>query len=247
MKLIAMIGSRSRSERFPGKAIAELAGVPMIGRIVQRARLVKGFDEIILSTTGLKEDDRLAEMATEYGASRVFRGPETNLLARRAQCLRATGATHFVHFSGDSPFIDVKACEFFIQSFLAMNDPEIDILAPISYYANVGASPYGGNVTATRKVELDEAFFARHPEVNINLESYWSSEATPEYQKEVVPLIRAEYIDFDQFVPREKTPIKTSIDYPLEMAFWNKVIELYGHYPENIDEIYEAFRTIKEL
>ena len=63
----------------------------------------------------------------------------------------------------------------------------------------------------------------------------------------MAPLIRIEKIEFDQFMPKETTPIKTSIDYPLELAFWNRIIELYGHYPENLDEIYDAFLTIKEL
>ena len=247
MKLVALILARSRSDRFPNKVIAELDGTPMIGHIIKSLRKVKRLNDIILLTTGLEEDNRLCELADKYGATGIFRGPETNLLARKLQCLKLIKATHYMTISGDSPFIDIGACQHFVNEFMKQEDYDIDEFNPIAFYANVGATPFGGGIESTRKCEYFDEYFRRHSYDYKYMEHYWTAANDPDYAKEIKPLIKEAHADMDRYMPRETTPIKTSIDYPLELAFWNKAIKLYGKFPKTTDDIYDMFRTIKEI
>lgn len=247
MKLIAMIVARSRSDRFPDKSVALVDGVPMIGRILKQLRQIKEFDQIILATTGLTEDDYLCKVATKYKVHGIFRGAENNMLSRRIGCCQATEATHFMCISGDSPFIDVDACRFYVKAFFEHNDSTVDYFAPFAYTCNVGATPYGGTIHSVHSLEMYEKFFYRYPKFNDLLEHYWAVDSTDEFQAEIDPLFKKVWTPFDDYMPPESTPIKTSIDYPLELAFWNRIIKIHGRYPKNTAEIYQMFRTIREI
>tara|TARA_B100000795_G_C22794095_1_gene438464 strand:- start:1183 stop:1923 length:741 start_codon:yes stop_codon:yes gene_type:complete len=80
-KVVLIIQARMGSIRLPGKSMMELAGVPLVGRILERVKRVKKIDEIILATTDLLEDDALAELANDYSVS-CFRGSSNDLVDR---------------------------------------------------------------------------------------------------------------------------------------------------------------------
>jgi spore coat polysaccharide biosynthesis protein SpsF len=67
------------SERLPGKVMMPIAGIPMVGILIER--LKKANLSIILATSTNNENDELAEYAKALGIA-VFRGSETNVLER---------------------------------------------------------------------------------------------------------------------------------------------------------------------
>ncbi|MFM5229012.1 pseudaminic acid cytidylyltransferase [Aeromonas media] len=70
---LAIIPARGGSKRIPGKNIRPFAGVPMIVHSIRAAQEAGCFDQIIVST----DDEKIAEVAREYGASVPFiRPPE---------------------------------------------------------------------------------------------------------------------------------------------------------------------------
>jgi len=71
MTKIAVIPARGGSKRIPGKNIKSFHGVPMVARAIEIAKKSELFDQIIVST----DDESIAEVSREYGASAPFIRP----------------------------------------------------------------------------------------------------------------------------------------------------------------------------
>ncbi|MCI0371784.1 MAG: NTP transferase domain-containing protein, partial [candidate division NC10 bacterium] len=56
MKVVAVIPARYASSRFPGKALADLAGKPMVQHVAERAAQAKTVDRVLVAT----DDERIA-------------------------------------------------------------------------------------------------------------------------------------------------------------------------------------------
>lgn len=69
---VAIIPARGGSVRIPRKNIRLFHGKPIIAYSIEAAKLSGLFDHILVST----DDDEIAEIAYEYGAGIVRRGPE---------------------------------------------------------------------------------------------------------------------------------------------------------------------------
>jgi 3-deoxy-manno-octulosonate cytidylyltransferase (CMP-KDO synthetase) len=54
-----VIPARYASTRLPGKALADIAGEPMIAHVWRRARLARGVDRVLVAT----DDERIARAA----------------------------------------------------------------------------------------------------------------------------------------------------------------------------------------
>ena len=80
-KVVLIIQARMGSLRLPGKSMMKLAGVPLVGRILERVKRVQKVDKIVLATTNLAEDDVLVELANEYSVS-FYRGSSNDLVDR---------------------------------------------------------------------------------------------------------------------------------------------------------------------
>ncbi len=50
MKIIAIIPARMGSSRFPGKPMADICGMPMIGHVYKRVKMAKQLDEVYVAT-----------------------------------------------------------------------------------------------------------------------------------------------------------------------------------------------------
>lgn len=73
MKVGFIIVGRLKSTRLKRKILLDLAGKPVIVRMVDRIRTAKLIDEIILATSVNLEDDPLQDFSNDYGIS-CFRG-----------------------------------------------------------------------------------------------------------------------------------------------------------------------------
>jgi spore coat polysaccharide biosynthesis protein SpsF len=103
---VAILQARMASRRLPGKAMAPLAGEPMIWRQVERLRRARRLSRVMVATSDEACDDAFAGYLVSRGQG-VFRGDATDLLARYARCAQAMEpATHVVRIKGDAPFID---------------------------------------------------------------------------------------------------------------------------------------------
>jgi spore coat polysaccharide biosynthesis protein SpsF len=104
--ILAILQARMASRRLPGKALASLAGQPMILCQLERLRAARTLSRVVVATTVETADDPLAAYLVSRGQA-VFRGAPVDLLSRFARCAEAAGSvSHVVRIKGDAPFVD---------------------------------------------------------------------------------------------------------------------------------------------
>lgn len=97
-----VLQARMGSTRLPGKSMLDLAGAPLLGRILERVQRCREVAPVVVATTQKPEDDVLAELGEQYGAA-VFRGSETDLVDRYVQVARTLGADAVGRLPADNP------------------------------------------------------------------------------------------------------------------------------------------------
>lgn len=103
MTVLAVIPARWASTRFPGKALAPIAGRPMIRHVWDRVTEASSVDEILIAT----DDERIAETCRAQGMSFEMTAPEHETgTDRLAEVARRHAAEIFVNVQGDEPLID---------------------------------------------------------------------------------------------------------------------------------------------
>ena len=103
--VLAIIQARMGSSRFPGKALADLRGCPMLWRVIERARRAPGVDEVMVATTDAAPDDAIAEFCNKARVA-CFRGSEDDVLDRFYQAAKGRSAQTVVRITADCPLID---------------------------------------------------------------------------------------------------------------------------------------------
>ncbi len=105
LKVGVAVFSRMDSNRLPGKALTDIAGRSMLGRVLDQLKNISESIPLIVATSDRGLDDPIAKLAKDDGIA-VFRGSASNVLGRAADCARYFNLDALVRISGDSPFID---------------------------------------------------------------------------------------------------------------------------------------------
>lgn len=116
------------STRLPGKVLMDLAGRPVLARVVQRLRACKEVEEICVATTRNSADDPLVEFARKQQIACV-RGSEQDVLGRYVLAARSTGAEAVVRITSDCPLLDPEVTDKVISALTAPSQ--------VDYAANV--------------------------------------------------------------------------------------------------------------
>jgi len=120
--VIAVIPARWGSTRFPGKALAEIAGEPMIAHVVRRAASASTVDAVVVAT----DDERIAAAAGRAGAEVVMTGDHASGTDRvAAAVLSRPGWEIAVNVQGDEPLLPGENIDALVRGMLAA--PEFPI------------------------------------------------------------------------------------------------------------------------
>jgi len=116
-RIVAIIQARMSSTRLPGKVLAEIAGEPMLVRVVERARMAVLVDEVVVATTTDPADDPIEALCLERGYACV-RGSNQDVLDRIYQAARLHAAEVIVRLTADCPLIDPGVVDQTVGTFL---------------------------------------------------------------------------------------------------------------------------------
>ncbi|MFN0124028.1 MAG: 3-deoxy-manno-octulosonate cytidylyltransferase [Blastocatellia bacterium] len=157
-RITAIIPARYASTRLPGKPLLDLAGVPMILRVIACARAVSLIDRVIVAT----DDERVWQTVTDAGEEAVMTSPDhasgTDRLAEVAANLRSD---IIVNLQGDEPLIDAATIAAAIQPLL--DDPALQ-MATTSEPILTPADALNPNVVKVVTDANDHAlYFSRSP------------------------------------------------------------------------------------
>lgn len=120
VKVAAVIQARMGSTRLPGKVLMPVAGKPLLEHIIDRLRLSRTVDTIVIATSDRSCDDPLVTFAEGQGVELV-RGAENNVLQRFGLAAEAVGADVIVRVTGDSPLIDPATLDLMVDTLLREN------------------------------------------------------------------------------------------------------------------------------
>jgi glutamate-1-semialdehyde 2,1-aminomutase len=131
-QVAAILQARTGSSRLPGKVLADLSGRPMLAFLVERLQRCKLVDRLILATTDLAADDRLADLGSSLGLD-VVRGSQQDVLARFSQAAASTDAPILVRVTCDCPLLDPELLTEAIEEFRAQSVDYLSNCVPPSY------------------------------------------------------------------------------------------------------------------
>lgn len=132
MKTAAIVQARMGSTRFPGKVAKQLGDTTVLGFCLQRLKLSKCLDQIIVATTDALEDRKVIEIANSEGVS-SFSGENKNVLKRYYQCAVDFKVDTIVRITSDCPFIDPILIDRAINFFTEKDLEYFDLQTPPQY------------------------------------------------------------------------------------------------------------------
>lgn len=107
-RILGVIPARFASTRFPGKALAPLAGKPLIQHVWERSCQARYLSEVVIAT----DDERIEAAARAFGARvRMTRADHATGTDRVAEIASADTAAIIVNIQGDEPLIDPAAID----------------------------------------------------------------------------------------------------------------------------------------
>jgi 3-deoxy-manno-octulosonate cytidylyltransferase (CMP-KDO synthetase) len=114
LEAVAVIPARYASSRFPGKALADVAGKPMIRRVYERCARSSRLARVYVAT----DDQRIYDAAREFTEDVVMTAAEhPSGTDRVAEVAAQTDADVYVNVQGDEPLIEPAAVDAAVAPF----------------------------------------------------------------------------------------------------------------------------------
>lgn len=118
MKIGALIFSRYDSSRLPGKALRDIAGRELLGRVLDRAAMLSGVCEVVVATSTRETDDVIVKYVHRQG-HKTFRGDAENVALRAVGACEQFGWDGFARICGDRPFFDPVIVDHAVTMFMS--------------------------------------------------------------------------------------------------------------------------------
>lgn len=113
---VAIIQARMGSARLPGKVLKKINGKPIIEHLINRVKLARKIDQIVLAIPDISRDDVLFKLSKKIGVTCV-RGDEKNVLSRYLKAAKETKADTIIRITGDCPLIDAQIIDEVLDEF----------------------------------------------------------------------------------------------------------------------------------
>ena len=103
--VVAVVQTRMTSTRLPGKVMKDLAGAPLIRRMLERVLRIEGLDRVVVALAEGAPHDPVCQAVAGLPVM-VVRGSEQDVLARSAAAARAADAGTVMRITSDCPLLD---------------------------------------------------------------------------------------------------------------------------------------------
>lgn len=108
MKVLGVVASRYASTRFPGKALADIGGKPMVWWVYQQTLKAEKLDAVVVAT----DDIRIEEVCKRYGMNVIMTSDQNLTTANRMyEVSQSLAYDFYITINGDEPMIDPKAID----------------------------------------------------------------------------------------------------------------------------------------
>lgn len=198
------------STRLPGKALADIGGMSMLARVVDRVRQATTVNRVIVATTTQAHDDVLANHARDLGVE-VFRGDEEDVLDRYFQAAVHHHLEIVVRITSDCPLLDPGVLDAVVAP----------VLAPGSRveYASTGLRR-----TYPRGMDVEVVPFR-------TLAQVWRDAQAPHERAHVFPYIyehRERFVTVSVVDAVDRSHMRWTVDTPEDLLFVREVYRALG-------------------
>lgn len=203
MKQVAIIQARVGSTRLPGKVLLPLGGTTVLGCVLDRLRVCRRLDEVVVATSTLPADDAVQREASRLNAP-VYRGSPEDVLDRFHAAAVASGADVVVRITSDCPLIDGALVDHMLEAFAERK-------APCDYLSNT--------MTRTFPRGLDTEIFtspALERAAKNAREPYQREHVTPYFYQHPEAFHLCNYVDPSG---ANRSNLRWTLDTPEDYAF----------------------------
>lgn len=152
----AIIFSRFNSSRLPGKALMEISGRSLIGRVLDRTRKISNIDNIVIATSDHESDNIIVQFAKSEGVD-FFRGSLENVASRALKTCEEFQLDSFVRICGDRPFFDPDLISLLVSIY---NDSSLDVVT--TTFPRIYPPGLTGEVVRTEALRNAVSLMSRH-------------------------------------------------------------------------------------
>lgn len=213
-----VIQARVGSTRLPGKALADVAGMPLLAHCLTRL-IAAGSGRVVLATTTAVEDDALVAVARRYGVG-VYRGSSDDVLGRYVGAARSFGFGVVVRATADNPAVDLAAPGRLVAA----------LERELADYVWEEGMPYGGAVEAFTTAALERAAAVA---------------VTAEDREHVTPYLRRHperfrVLRLDAPAPIRRPDVRVTVDTAADLFRVNRLFLSTGRPQPSLAEIIAA-------
>jgi 3-deoxy-manno-octulosonate cytidylyltransferase (CMP-KDO synthetase) len=216
--VIAVIPARYSSTRFPGKALVDIKGKPMIQWVYERTTRSKLIDRVIVAT----DDERILRAVQSFGGEALMTSPHhASGTDRIAEVITSLDCALVVNVQGDEPLIQP-----------AMID---EVISPLVHDVSI---PMG---TLCRKIEdQDEVFDPNVVKVVFDINKF-----ALYFSRAPIPWDRDSWVNIDS---RQAHAIDVPLYKHIGIYVYRKNFLLqYAHMPQTTLEVVEKLEQLRAV
>ena len=177
-KVVLIIQARMGSSRLPGKSMMDLAGAPLVGRILERVKRCTKLDDIVLAIPDTEKDRVLMGLGESYGI-KVFAGSESDLVERYYQAALWSNADIVGRLPADNATPEPAEIDRIVDYHLSLGrrgfSSNLSVIGDSDYPDGIGAEMFDFSLLVEARERHNDPRQREH--VHLNFYDYSTGQA----------------------------------------------------------------------
>ncbi len=180
-RVVLIIQARMGSTRLPGKSMMDLAGAPLVGRILERVKRCTKLDDIVLAIPDTEKDRVLMGLGENYGI-KVFAGSENDLVERYYQAAQWSKADIVGRLPADNATPEPSEIDRIVDFHLSLGrrgfSSNLSVIGDSEYPDGIGAEMFDFTLLEEARARHNDPRQREH--VHLNFYDYSTGNAIDE-------------------------------------------------------------------
>lgn len=168
-RVVLIIQARMGSTRLPGKSMMDLAGAPLVGRILERVKRCTSLDDVVLAIPDTDKDAVLRQLGERYGV-KVFSGSECDLVERYYQAALWSRADIVGRLPADNATPEPAEIDRIVDHHLTLGrrgfSSNLSVIGDSEYPDGIGAEIFDFSLLAEARERHSDARQREHVHLN---------------------------------------------------------------------------------
>lgn len=168
-RVVLIIQARMGSTRLPGKSMMDLAGAPLVGRILERIKCCTRLDDVVLAIPDTDKDAVLKQLGECYGV-KVFAGSENDLVERYYQAAIWSNADIVGRLPADNATPEPAEIDRIVDHHLSLGrrgfSSNLSVIENSEYPDGIGAEMFDFSLLAEARERHSDSRLREHVHLN---------------------------------------------------------------------------------